>query len=230
LACLNYDCLFPDTRGALLTNKKQPAGSLAAVSGEEIVVNAKDHYDDWANSYEHDLLNEYGYIAHDLASAAMEKIVADKTASILDLGCGTGLVGQALTDKGYTEIDGVDFSEKMLNIARQRKIYKQLYQADLTCKTELGTSKYDATICAGLFGAGHLGPEGLLELIRVTKPGGSIVILMNEVPYLHEHYESHLKQLADQSLWTIQSNDRFNYMNELDRPGRLITAIKNSEN
>jgi len=36
---------------------------------------------------------------------------------ILDFGCGTGLVGQCLNEMGYSNISGIDASEKMLELA-----------------------------------------------------------------------------------------------------------------
>ena len=34
--------------------------------------------------------------------------------AVLDMGCGTGLVGKFLAEKGFTNIHGVDLSKKML--------------------------------------------------------------------------------------------------------------------
>ena len=42
----------------------------------------------------------------------------DKDAEIVDLGCGTGLLGEILFNLGYKNIIGVDGSEEMLNICR----------------------------------------------------------------------------------------------------------------
>ena len=41
---------------------------------------------------------------------AMDKHLDSKKALILDLGCGTGLVGEALKELDYPHVDGVDFS------------------------------------------------------------------------------------------------------------------------
>ena len=38
-------------------------------------------------------------------------------AAILDLGCGDGLVGEALTVRGFTNISGFDISSKMVALA-----------------------------------------------------------------------------------------------------------------
>jgi len=45
---------------------------------------------------------------------------------VLDFGCGTGLVGQCLNQKGFRNVSGIDVSEKMLELAGQKNSYKQL--------------------------------------------------------------------------------------------------------
>ena len=54
----------------------------------------------------------------------------DAPARIVDLGCGTGLVGAALQDLG-AEITGVDLSPRMLEIAATRSAYARLEQGEL---------------------------------------------------------------------------------------------------
>ena len=75
---------------------------------------------------------------------------------VMDIGCGTGLVGEALVKYGYTNFDGADFSPGMLQVARQRNIYQQLIQADLTQKTNIADASYIAVICAGIFARTYL--------------------------------------------------------------------------
>ena len=49
-----------------------------------------------------------------------------KDAAIFDMGCGTGLIGDHLVINGYTNIDGVDASPGMLDVAREKKTYTLL--------------------------------------------------------------------------------------------------------
>ena len=46
--------------------------------------------------------------------------------NILELGCGTGLFGEAVSKKGYTNLDGLDGSEEMLKRAEAKGMYNHL--------------------------------------------------------------------------------------------------------
>ena len=161
-----------------------------------------------------------------IAANALAQITPDKTASILDIGCGTGLVGQELISRGYARIDGIDISDEMLNIARPKAIYGQLLIGDLMTRTTIETGAYQAAVCAGSFAPGHLGPECFSEIIRFVQPGSPIVIFMNGAHFVEDGYEAHINRLEQASVWKIIEIKAFNYMSALERPGRLIAARK----
>jgi predicted TPR repeat methyltransferase len=49
---------------------------------------------------------------------------------VLDLGCGTGLTGEALRDMA-DDITGIDISENMVEIAHEKELYETLYVAEV---------------------------------------------------------------------------------------------------
>jgi len=56
------------------------------------------------------------------------------------MACGTGLVGQALNEKGFNKnIYGCDVSQKMLEIAYEKNSYKSLDQFELGQDDFIGT-------------------------------------------------------------------------------------------
>ena len=183
-------------------------------------------YDEWSTSYESDLVGGLGYTGHLIAANALAEITTDKTTSIIDIGCGTGLVGQALRSGGYTNIDGIDISREMLNFAQTKAIYGKLILGDLMKKTEIETGAYQAAVCAGSFAPGHLGPECYPEIIRLVRSGSPIVIFMNGAHFVEDGYEAHINRLEQAAVWKIIEIKAFNYMSALDRPGRLIVARK----
>jgi len=105
----------------------------------------QDLFDDWAPTYDHDLINELGYVADAEACRRLEPLVPDRQARILDAGCGTGLVGRRLQQAGYTDVHGSDYSEKMLDEASTSGAYRSLVQHDLTLPIETD-ELYDAAL------------------------------------------------------------------------------------
>jgi len=85
-------------------------------------------FDDWASTYDRDLVDDLGYVADAEACRLFISLVTDRQARILDAGCGTGLVGRRLKQAGYTDIHGNDYSEKMLDEARATDTYQSLEQ------------------------------------------------------------------------------------------------------
>ena len=55
--------------------------------------NSLEIYEEWASSYERDLLSEYGYVAPRIAVDAFAEACPERDTPIIDFGCGTGLVG-----------------------------------------------------------------------------------------------------------------------------------------
>ena len=203
---------------------KKPEGALATVSTEKGYVDPKKVYDDWSDTYDRDLLDEYGYIAPQLAADALEQISPDKSASIIDLGCGTGLAGAELRKRGYGRVDGADISPGMLSKAKALGVYRQLFEADLTRRTSIPDGSYDAVFSVGAFGNGHLKATSFPNFIRLVKVGGPIVVYLNARPFLHEDYPRTMQEYVQAGLWEIERVETSNYMDELDRPGRLIVA------
>ena len=75
-----------------------------------------EHYDDVAAKYE-DVYLTAGF--HDpLKCAELTKdVVGDNCvdAKVMDFGCGTGLVGKYLVERGFKHVDGIDASKGMID-------------------------------------------------------------------------------------------------------------------
>ena len=85
----------------------------------------KEHYDEVALNYDGVYLRA-GYPDPSKVATHVGKITKNKKAKIIDFGCGTGLVGQALAQDGFEDICGLDASNGMLGQARDKKCYKSL--------------------------------------------------------------------------------------------------------
>jgi predicted TPR repeat methyltransferase len=187
---------------------------------------SREVYEDWAPKYEQNMQQDYGYIAPQIAVQALARHCADRDTRILDLGCGTGLVGKELAGHGFRQIDGLDISPKMLDEARAKGIYGDLMIGDMTEPFDLGGRVYGAAIGVGCFGGGHLGPEHLLGMIDSVAPGGLLVFYINGIPYHEDDYPAHFNVLEVKERWQVVLTEESNYMQALERPGWTVVAIR----
>ncbi|MFC7538637.1 methyltransferase domain-containing protein [Siccirubricoccus deserti] len=92
-------------------------------------------FDGYAPRFEASLIS-LGYRVPGLMRQAVERLLpevaggAAKLGPVLDLGCGTGLVGAALSDLIGGPLVGVDLSRPMLEQAAAKGIYTTLHQAE----------------------------------------------------------------------------------------------------
>ncbi|MEM9634075.1 MAG: class I SAM-dependent methyltransferase [Pseudomonadota bacterium] len=156
-------------------------------------------YEGWSHSYDTDLVQDIGYIGPEIVADALCKKVS-KSATILDAGCGTGLVGvELLKRKPGLIVDGIDLTPAMLAQSREKGVYRKLSEADLNSQlTELAHDFYDGTVSAGVFTNGHVGPNGLDGLIRVTKPGAPIVLTVRDSAWEADGFKDKIEQLESE--------------------------------
>jgi predicted TPR repeat methyltransferase len=136
-------------------------------------------YDEAAGDYDEILLAQVGYVSPTICARAIAPYLPDKEATLIDLGCGTGLAGEALAALGYTYIDGVDISARMLAVAKTRSCYTKLSHADLNTGTDIPEHSYAAAVSVGVFGQ-HVLPAALDEALRIVEPGGVFCFSVNE--------------------------------------------------
>ena len=138
-----------------------------------------DHYQRWAGTYDQEVGVDNGYAQPARCAAALAR-VAGPYDHVLDVGCGTGLSGVALRDAGFTRLDGCDFSPPMLERAAQAGVYRQLFEADLNAGLDIDGDAYDHAVAVGVFSFGHIRSDALREVLRVVRPGGAVVVGVND--------------------------------------------------
>ncbi len=151
----------------------------------------RELYAKWAATYEDDFVAARGYEYH--LRVAELLVAGDRpTGPVLDVGCGTGVVGVALRERGVEAIDGVDISPEMLDQAASKGVYRQLLEADLTVGMDVADDTYAGLTSSGTFTHGHLPPEPLGELIRVAMPGARCAIGVNTAHFAELGFEAWL--------------------------------------
>ena len=170
------------------------------------------YYQDWTkkNKYNQDMIN-WKYTAPQETVSVLKKYALDNKCKILDAGCGTGLVGIELKKCGYSNIDGVDFSQNMLDLIPQG-IYKKIEKVDLNKPLKFKTNMYDVIMCVGTFTYGHVKPQALDELIRITKNGGLICFTINEGIYEEYGFDNKIKELTNNKLWNVKEFFKSSYI------------------
>lgn len=166
-------------------------------------------YKDWAESYDKDTVEDMGYIAPRIVAEKLESLVRP-VAVVLDAGCGTGLAGAELAQRGFSAVDGMDISPEMLDIARGKEVYRDLRVADMTGPLNYDTGAYDAVTCVGTFTHAHVGPKGFDELIRVTRPSGYVVATVHEDVW-GDGYEAHFSALERSGRARVKSVEEAPY-------------------
>lgn len=107
-------------------------------------------FDDYADRFDKALLEDLGYRTPWVIAEAIEKIrpyTPDTAEVILDLGCGTGLVGEAFA-KRASWLEGVDMSAGMLVQAANKKIYHHTEHDEAVAFLTRQDKKYDMIIAA----------------------------------------------------------------------------------
>jgi predicted TPR repeat methyltransferase len=109
---------------------------ISSISGETTDIAPEKYirelFDDYAGTFDDHLTNTLSYEIPALLRHAVDALTdAPKAFSrMLDLGCGTGMVAQAFQDLAG-EIDGIDLSPKMLEIAKAKGVYANLTLSDV---------------------------------------------------------------------------------------------------
>jgi SAM-dependent methyltransferase len=162
----------------------------------------QERYDEWAEAYDQDLEDDFAWNAPQTAARVFAALVP-KDAPVLDAGAGTGLVGQALAEMGFTSMVAMDLSEGMLEQARQKGVYRECRRMVLGDPLDFDSGQFEGIISVGVFTLGHAPASAFDELIRVTRPGGFIVFSLRTDVYLEGGFKEKLDALASEGRWTL---------------------------
>jgi predicted TPR repeat methyltransferase len=151
----------------------------------------KKYYNDWAHQYD-DYTVQVHYVLGQYIAMHASKSMPHTTVSVLDIGCGTGIVGENIFSRRPSSlIDGIDISKKMINLAKLKSTpdgslcYRKFYCQDLTTQSNIIKEQYDFLVSAGTFTLGHLGSDDLLYMIKYLTNGGKAIVSVKG-----DHFES----------------------------------------
>ena len=183
--------------------------------------NKEQTYDRWATTYESDLVSDMEYVAHKHAAKLFREYVREFDVRILDVACGTGLVGAELNNFGYKLIDGTDFSAEMLRVAGERGVYQKVFKHDFTQPLDL-TEKYDALICVGLFAFHEPKITDLIHVLHTVKPAQYCIVTVNGAAWRELGLKKAIRHEAARHNFEIEKIVKTGYIKNEGIDGRVV--------
>jgi len=160
-----------------------------------------------ADAYEKVYKKDIGWHTPKKVAEIVTELNIDKTASILDLGCGTGFVAEELHQKGYTNIFGMDASDEMIEIARRKNVYKDIEKViieDEKSIPEEYRGKYDIVCSVGLVGGPSHGSEDTYAAHLICAKVGGYCIFVTDLQYKPESFMKRRQHdIASEGRWEI---------------------------
>lgn len=176
-----------------------------------------------------------------VAHRLMDLIGDSRTATVLDLGCGTGRIGELVA--GHVEaIDGIDISPEMLDKAKAKNVYRHLWQGDLIDLLQFSKTRYEVIVAAASLiyisdlartlelGFELLASEGFLIFTALAAANTEAPVFANfygrTVEGCFSHSPEYLHRAASNAGYRVVGIDPVTH--ELDRlkrpiPGLLVT-------
>ncbi len=193
--------------------------AVAALSGQTTETAPRTHvenlFDDLSGDFDHHL-EQLGYRTPEILKEMVISL-AGESASFdyaIDMGCGTGLSGIQFKKmaKCFT---GIDLSQKMIELARAKNIYDELFRGDVCQYLDSSQHQYDLFIAADVFiYIGELAE--IFSKVRAHAKPGSLFVFSTEVEteqgYIlrpsgrYAHSRNYIEALADNNSYTIVSS------------------------
>ena len=115
---------------------------------------------------------------------AAKLIVSGNPLKVLDIATGTGAQAFAFARQGFNVV-GIDLSEAMLTVARRKNKYGNV-KFEVGDATALPYPDHNFDVSSVSFALhdmlGSIRKEALQEMVRVTKPGGTLLVVDYALP------------------------------------------------
>ena len=173
-------------------------GALGAVYGAKSATEVAALYDGWAETYDSEMAAA-GYRHPSICLALLSRSIQAGEGPILDAGAGTGVLGPWLGIMGFFPVEALDISAGMLAVAAKRGGYAKLHNLALGEPLPFADGHFAGIVSAGVFTTGHVGSEGLDELVRICRPGGAIVLTIKNTLW-EETFKQRIQALAEHGI------------------------------
>lgn len=175
---------------------------LARIYGARSNRDLSEGYDGWAGDYDGDM-ERRGYRLPGVVTFLVARHVRRGDGPLLDAGAGTGLLGEWLRLAGYVDLTGIDLSDGMLQRAERTGAYGALRPMTLGEPLDFPDASFRAVASAGTFGATHAPASGFDELVRVTRPGGHLVLSVRVEGMEQAGFPAAMARLEAEGKWHL---------------------------
>ena len=143
---------------------------------------ATEEFIRWSDSYDRSILQWLIFgPSHRVLIGRIREVVGDRPARILDVGCGTGVFASRLRAASpAVEVYGVDLVSEMLHKGRERWRSHRGHVFPVQGDSErlpFATGSFDIVTCSNSFHHYPRQDRAVLEMARVLKPGGRLMIV-----------------------------------------------------
>lgn len=181
-------------------------------------------YAAWANVYDSETAAA-GYCLPFMITSWVARHVRPGDGPLLDAGCGSGLSGPYLKALGYADLVGLDMSDEMLELARARNAYRELATARLGDTLPWSDGHFAAFLCTGVFTEGHAPASSLLELARITRPGGHGIFTVRDSVLETGGFRAVFATLVDSGKWRSVEESGWFRAFAITEPDVLVKAF-----
>lgn len=145
----------------------------------------KQGFNLWADNYDQTVKvsednNEYPFAGYkQILNHIYNEVMQKSSSNVLDIGFGTAVLTSQLYERGHS-IDGLDFSDEMITIAKEKMPNARLLEWDIKkgLPSQISENRYDSIVST--YTLHHLNDEEKIEFINrllpLLKEGGKIYI------------------------------------------------------
>ena len=185
----------------------------------------REGYDAWARQYDEDHAH-FGLLLLAHFVAVFCRHVAPGTGPVLDAGAGTGRLGETLSLHGYDDFVGIDLSPGMLEVAAGKPGYRETRVQRLGDRLDFEDDRFAAVASLGAFAPNLAGADAFEELIRVTRPGGLLVLSMRAGHEDETGFDRRRHEIEAEQRWRyVDGIEDFASHPELDRSMRYSVFV-----
>ena len=117
----------------------------------------EERYDAWAGQYDQDVAG-YGYKIPGIVAGFVGRYLTPANGVLLDAGAGTGVMGEVLALIGFKELVAMDLSAGMLEVAKEKGIYRDIRQMVMGEHLDFPDNAYSGVTAVGVLSVAHAPP------------------------------------------------------------------------